>query len=88
MSLSSGFSIFATKQFFDLDFKSFKSNSISLIGNKELINKYLSNTKIELANIDSYGYDGDFIESQAFGYLAIIEFAASSETELNSKSLG
>ena len=37
----------------------------------ELINKYLSNTKIELANIDSYGYDGDFIESQAFGYLAI-----------------
>ena len=37
----------------------------------ELINKYLSNTKIELANIDSYDYDGDFIESQAFGYLAI-----------------
>ena len=37
----------------------------------ELVRKYLSNTKIQLMNIDDYGFDGDFIESQAFGYLAI-----------------
>ncbi len=37
----------------------------------ELINKYLSNTNIKLKNIDEFGFDGDFIESQAFGYLAI-----------------
>ena len=40
----------------------------------ELIRKYLSNTKIQLINIDDYGFDGDFIESQAFGYLAIRSF--------------
>ncbi len=37
----------------------------------ELIKKYLSNTNIELRNIDEFGFDGDFVESQAFGYLAI-----------------
>ena len=37
----------------------------------ELIQKYLSNTNIKLKNIDEFGFDGDFIESQAFGYLAI-----------------
>jgi len=37
----------------------------------ELINKYLSNSNIKLKNIDEFGFDGDFIESQAFGYLAI-----------------
>ena len=37
----------------------------------ELIKKYLSNTNIELKNIDEFGFDGDFIESQAFGYLAV-----------------
>ena len=37
----------------------------------ELIKGYLSKTKIKLINIDDYGFDGDFIESQAFGYLAI-----------------
>ena len=40
----------------------------------ELVRKYLSNTKIQLMNIDDYGFDGDFIESQAFGYLAIRSF--------------
>ena len=35
----------------------------------EIIKKNLKVGKIEL--IDDYGYDGDFIESQAFGYLAI-----------------
>ena len=37
----------------------------------QLIRKYLSNTKIQLINIDDYGFDGDFIESQAFAFLAI-----------------
>ena len=37
----------------------------------ELVKKYLSNTNIKLKNIDDFGFDGDFIESQAFGYLAI-----------------
>ncbi len=37
----------------------------------KLIQKYLSNTNIELKNIDNFGFDGDFIESQAFGYLGI-----------------
>ena len=37
----------------------------------EIIQKYLSNTNIKLKNIDDFGFDGDFTESQAFGYLAI-----------------
>ena len=32
------------------------------------------NKKIKLENIDEYGMDGDFIESQTFGYLAIRTF--------------
>ena len=32
------------------------------------------NSKIKLKDIDSYGLQGDFIESQAFGYLAIRSF--------------
>ncbi len=36
------------------------------------INKYLSNkNKIILESIDNYNLDGDYIESQAFGYLAV-----------------
>ena len=38
------------------------------------INQELKNKKIELENIDSYKFDGDFVESQAFGYLAIRSF--------------
>ena len=38
----------------------------------ENINKYLDNFEnINLNSIDQYSYDGDYIESQAFGYLAI-----------------
>jgi len=37
----------------------------------ENIDKYLKDKKIQLNNIDAYGFNGDFIESQAFGYLAI-----------------
>ena len=37
----------------------------------ELVKKYLSNTNIKLKNIDEFGFNGDFVESQAFGYLAI-----------------
>ena len=37
----------------------------------ETINKYLNNFEnISLDSIDLYNHDGDFIESQAFGYLA------------------
>ena len=39
-----------------------------LIGN---IKKYFKQKKIKFENIDKYDFDGDFIESQAFGYLAI-----------------
>ena len=35
------------------------------------INKYLLDRKIELKNIDDYGFKGDYIESQTFAYLAI-----------------
>ena len=35
------------------------------------INEYLDNQRITLKNIDDYEFDGDFIESQAFAYLAI-----------------
>jgi anhydro-N-acetylmuramic acid kinase len=37
----------------------------------ELIKKYLSDINIKLKNIDDFGFDGDFIESKAFAYLAI-----------------
>ena len=37
----------------------------------ELINNYLIDKNIKLKNIDEYGFNGDFIESQTFGYLAI-----------------
>ena len=39
------------------------------------IKDYLSNqTNLSLDKIDNYEYDGDYIESQAFGYLAIRSF--------------
>ncbi len=38
------------------------------------IKQYLSDDKIELLDIDNFGFNGDFIESQAFGYLAIRSF--------------
>ena len=34
----------------------------------------LKNINIKLENIDSYGFDGDFIESQAFAYLSVRTF--------------
>ena len=38
----------------------------------EILKKKLNINEIDL--IDEYGHDGDFIESQAFGYLAIRSF--------------
>ena len=38
------------------------------------INEYLSNKKTKIENIDNFDFDGDFIESQAFGYLSIRSF--------------
>ena len=35
------------------------------------INENFKNKYLKLENIDYYGFDGDFIESQAFGYLSI-----------------
>ena len=43
----------------------------SLIKNLEF---FLSKNKIEFKNIDEYELDGDYIESQAFGYLSIRSF--------------
>ena len=42
---------------------------------KEAIKDYLRNEpNISLDLIDKYNFDGDYIESQAFGYLAIRSF--------------
>ena len=41
--------------------------------NKKLVEniyKYMSDEKLIIKDIDVYQFDGDFIESQAFGYLA------------------
>ena len=38
------------------------------------ISEFLSNKNFKIDNIDDFNYDGDFIESQAFGYLAIRSF--------------
>ena len=38
------------------------------------ISNYLDNSKTHLYDIDNYGFDGDFIESQTFGFLAIRTF--------------
>ncbi len=35
------------------------------------INEFLDEQKLSLENIDNYGMDGDFVESQSFAYLAI-----------------
>ena len=35
------------------------------------INEFLDEQKLSLENIDNYGIDGDFVESQSFAYLAI-----------------
>ena len=40
----------------------------------ETINKYFMKKTTKLENIDNYGFDGDFIESQAFAYLCIRSF--------------
>ena len=44
--------------------------------NKTLVNAIIKNLpkKIKIDLIDNYGLDGDFIESQAFAYLAIRSF--------------
>ncbi len=55
------------------------SNNINLVcggGRKnifliESINEFLDDNKTELKNIDEFDLNGDFIESQAFGYLAV-----------------
>ena len=38
------------------------------------IKEFLSMDKIQLKNIDDYGFNGDFVESQAFAYLSIRSF--------------
>ena len=35
------------------------------------INNYMINDTVKIKNIDEYNFDGDFIESQAFAYLAV-----------------
>ena len=41
----------------------------------KVLENYLKNKKnISLSSIDEYNLDGDYIESQAFGYLAIRSF--------------
>tara|TARA_Y100000591_G_scaffold106578_1_gene90723 strand:- start:351 stop:1463 length:1113 start_codon:yes stop_codon:yes gene_type:complete len=40
----------------------------------KFIKEYLFEKKLILRNIDDYGFEGDFIESQAFAYLAIRSF--------------
>ena len=38
------------------------------------INENLVQSNFKLEDLDLYGFNGDFIESQAFGYLAIRSF--------------
>ena len=38
------------------------------------INKFINNKKIIIKNIDEFRFNGDFIESQAFAYLAVRRF--------------
>ncbi len=38
---------------------------------KRDIDQFLNNKKLNIKNIDEFGIDGDFVESQAFAYLAI-----------------
>ena len=38
------------------------------------IKEYFSDKKIDIVDIDNFNWNGDFIESQAFGYLAIRSF--------------
>ena len=40
----------------------------------ENIKDFLSDSKVEFKNIDNYKFNGDYIESQAFAYLAIRSF--------------
>ena len=35
------------------------------------INNYMINDKVTIKNIDEFNFDGDFVESQAFAYLAV-----------------
>ena len=45
--------------------------------NKKLVEniyKHMGDEKLIIKDIDAYQFDGDFIESQAFGYLAIRSF--------------
>ncbi len=37
----------------------------------ERVYKYMNNKKMILKNIDEFKFDGDFVESQAFAYLAV-----------------
>ena len=42
--------------------------------NKKLVEniyKYMGDEKLIIKDIDAYQFDGDFIESQAFGYFAV-----------------
>ncbi len=65
-----------------INYKNKVSKTINLIcggGRKNIfliknITDQLDVTKTKLYNIDDYGFDGDFIESQAFGFLAIRTF--------------
>ena len=66
----------------NINFKNKNTETINLIcggGRKnnfliKNISDHLDNTKTKLYNIDNYGFDGDFIESQTFGFLAIRTF--------------
>ncbi len=61
--------------------RNIKTNNIIVCGggrkNKSLINRiyqYMNSKKLKIRNIDEFGINGDFVESQAFGYLAIRSF--------------
>ena len=40
----------------------------------EILRNFLSTSEIEVINIDKYNLNGDYIESQGFGYLSIRSF--------------
>ena len=56
-------------------FREVKGVTFQVIDKKNLIKNYISNENyINLESIDNYNLNGDYIESQAFGFLAIRSF--------------
>ena len=62
------------KQHIEISFKDFKGNILLSGGGRKnnfLVKKIKEKINLPIKSIDEFGVDGDFVESQAFAYLAI-----------------